>query len=271
MTDWNAEAYAQRSGLQEAMAAEALETVTFEGAERVLDVGCGDGRITAALARRVPRGGVVGVDASPRMVAFAAGRFGPETHPNLRFQTADAQRLPFDREFDAAVSFNALHWALDAAAALRSIRAALKPGGRATLRLVPESARASLEDLVEATRTAPRWAAAFDGFRAPFLHLTPPEYAAEAERAGFRVDGVDVVERAWDFGSREAFQAFCEVTLVAWTERLPEPERPAFVADALDRYRPVAADRPGEENTFKFSQMNVRLSVGGGSGDVRPA
>jgi trans-aconitate 2-methyltransferase len=56
MIDWDAQTYARVSALQQAMAAEVLALLEFEGSERVLDVGCGDGRITAEVAARVPRG-----------------------------------------------------------------------------------------------------------------------------------------------------------------------------------------------------------------------
>ena len=65
---------------------------------------------------------------------------------------------------------------------------------------------------------------------------------------------------AWDFQSREAFCAFGSVTFVEWTRQLPESEKPAFITDVLDRYRSVAATQPGEENTFKFYQMDIRLT-----------
>jgi trans-aconitate 2-methyltransferase len=65
--------------------------------------------------------------------------------------------------------------------------------------------------------------------------------------------------KAWDFKSRSAFFAFCSVGLVEWTRRLPEAERPEFINDVLDRYQAVAADRSGEENTFKFYQMDISL------------
>jgi len=50
------------------------------------------------------------------------------------------------------------------------------------------------------------------------------------------------------------------VTFVEWSQWLPEGERLEFVNDALDRYAKVAADRPEEENTFKFYQMDIALS-----------
>src|SRR5205823_701256 len=109
MTEWDAAEYARRSSLQEAMAEEALALLHLEGSERVLDVGCGDGKITAQIAARLPRGAVTGVDSSQDMIAFALSHFAPALWPNLRFEVADARRLPFREEFDLVVSFNALH------------------------------------------------------------------------------------------------------------------------------------------------------------------
>jgi trans-aconitate 2-methyltransferase len=259
-TEWDADAYAHRSSLQEAMAHEALALLDLHGAERVLDVGCGDGKITAAIASRVPRGIVVGVDPSHDMIAFAATHFTPALQPNLRFEVADARHLPFKGEFDLAVSFNALHWVPEQDAALRSIHAALAADGRALLRQVPAGERQSLEDVIEEIRGSPRWSVYFGGFQRPYLHLTPQEYGTIAERNGFRVVRIHAQDKAWDFKSRAAFLAFGQATFVEWTRRLPEAERPAFVSDVLDRYQRVAADRPGEENTFKFYQMDALLA-----------
>ena len=94
MTEWDAAGYAKRSALQEAMAAEALALLSLDGSERVLDVGCGDGRITAAISERLPRGWVMGVDASSDMIAFAR-QHGLAGHLNLQFEACDARKLPF--------------------------------------------------------------------------------------------------------------------------------------------------------------------------------
>ena len=103
------------------------------GRNGVLDVGCGDGKITARIAGRVPRGSVLGVDPSRDMIAFASDHFPPSVGSNLRFEVADARRLPYRSEFDLVVSFNALHWVPEQEDALRSIRSALRPAGRAIL------------------------------------------------------------------------------------------------------------------------------------------
>lgn len=263
MTEWDAAAYAQMSGLQKAMAAQVLSLLELRGDEHVLDVGCGEGKITALIAARVPRGEVLGVDPSRDMIAFASSHFGPETQPNLRFEVADARTLAFTDAFDLVVSFNALHWVPDPDPALRSIRAALKPGGRAQLRMVTAGPRQSLESVVEDVRHASRWRGYFAGFSDPYLRLTPEQYGAAAERDGLRALRVQTRDETWAFESRAAFFTFCAVGLVAWTQRLPEAERAAFVDDVLHRYRAITGDPAGAEATFKFYQTDFTLVPSG--------
>lgn len=263
MTEWDAAAYAKMSGLQKAMAAQVLALLELRGDERVLDVGCGEGKITALIAARVPHGEVLGVDPSRDMIAFASSHFGPDTQSNLRFEVADARALAFTDAFDLVVSFNALHWVPDHDSALRSIRAALKPGGRAQLRMVTAGPRQSLESVVEDVRQSPRWQRYFTGFSDPYLRLTPEQYVAAAGRNGLRAVRVRTRDETWDFESRIAFYTFCAVGLVAWTQRLPEAERTAFVDDVLDRYRSITGDSAGAETTFKFYQTDFTLIPSG--------
>ena len=258
MTEWNASEYARISTLQAAMAEEVLASLDLKGTERILDVGCGNGKTTAEIAARVPRGAVLGVDASADMIAFAAAHGA--LHPNLQFAVADARHLPYEHEFDLVVSFNALHWVPEQDQALGSIRSAVKPAGLAQLRLVPKGQRKSLEDVIDETRLSSRWSGYFQSFRDPYLHLTPEQYGESARRNGFEVRRIRVVAKAWDFQSRSAFLTFGGVTFVEWTQHLPEAERLAFATDVLDRYQRVACDAPGEENFFRFYQMDVTLA-----------
>jgi trans-aconitate 2-methyltransferase len=158
------------------------------------------------------------------------------------------------------VSFNALHWIPEQAKALQSIRSAVKPDGRIQLRLVPKGKRKSLEDTIEETRLSLRWIGYFKTFHDPYLRLTVDQYVDLAERNGFQVYRAHCEAKAWDFQSRAAFLAFGSVTFVEWTQHLPEAERLAFVGDVLDRYQLIAADAPGEENLFRFYQMDITLS-----------
>jgi len=260
MTEWRARDYFRQSGLQLAMAKEQLSRLALEGSERILDVGCGDGKITAEIAARVPRGSVLGIDPSRDMVAFASNHFSFPAQANLHFEVADVRYLSYRDEFDLVISLNALHWVPEQSMALGSIRAALRPEGRAVLRLVPEGRRKCLEDVIEEVRQRPRWADYFPDFQKPYVHFTPEEYGALAKACSFQILDLRVDDKAWDFKSREAFVDFGLATFIPWTGCLPESQWQDFITEVLDRYQAVAANRLQEANTFKFYQMEIILT-----------
>jgi trans-aconitate methyltransferase len=257
-TEWDAQGYARISELQAEMAAEALALVKLKGNERVLDVGCGNGKITAGIAARVPQGSVVGVDPSGEMIAYSNKQYSAN-HPNLSFRVADARNLGFHQEFDLVVSFNALHWVPDQDAALHSIANALVPGGIAQLRLVYRGERKSLEDVIEETRQSSRWASFYKDFSNPYLHLTPEQYASVAERNGLKVVNIKAASKTWDFHSRDAFDKFGSVTFAAWTSLLPPERREEFIDDVLDRY--LGPGGPSHDSLFLYYQMDVTAQV----------
>ena len=90
---WNAADYAANSAAQQIWARELIAQLHLRGDEHILDVGCGDGKVTAELARAVPKGSVTGIDASPEMIRFARKTFSPGKHPNLEFQVMDAREI----------------------------------------------------------------------------------------------------------------------------------------------------------------------------------
>ncbi len=256
MAEWNASGYQAVSSLQETMANEQLTRVTLGTHDRVLDIGCGNGKITAAIADRIPEGTVLGVDPSQNMVDFAREHYGSSMHPNLRFEIGDARNLPYCQEFDRIVSFNAVHWVPEQAAVLHSVRAALKPGGQALLRFVPDGTRKCLEDVIEDVCRSPQWAHYFAARQRPYAHPLPDAYRALAEQNGLTVLRIEVEDKSWDFGTRQGFFDFCNVTFAEWTRYLPESEWPTFITDVLDRYEPIAT----KDSVFKFYQMEVVLT-----------
>ena len=142
------------------------------GARRILDVGCGTGRLVARVRREIPDGRIVGCDFSRGMLERAArGRALP-----LLVQ-ATALRLPFrDASFDAIVSTEAFHWFPDQVAALREFRWVVVPRGRILLSLVNPSAALS---------SAARVVSGAVG--APFRFPTRAGMCALVRDAGFRV------------------------------------------------------------------------------------
>ncbi len=100
----------------------------FKEDERVLDVGCGEGRLTIEIAKRVPKGNVLGIDISANMIREAQKSYCDV--PNVSFERIDATKFDMKDKFDRAISFEAFHWIEDQLGALKKIFAALKPGGR---------------------------------------------------------------------------------------------------------------------------------------------
>ncbi|MBJ7339185.1 class I SAM-dependent methyltransferase [Mycolicibacterium sp.] len=254
MTDWSGDEYARLSGLQRSMIGEAMSGLTFRPNDAVLDIGCGDGFLTRAIATLTPGGVVIGADPSHRMVATAAesattGAAGPW------FVVADVRGLPFAERFDAAVSFNALHWVPEQEQALRQIATVLRPGGSVTVQVVCAGPRPSLEAVAMQLCRTPHWAPCFEGFEAPFLHVDPERYGDVAAAAGLTLDDVTVADREWDFGSREAFLAWSAMGSTAWTDRLPQDRRAQFVEEQVDAYEPIA----GAPGLLRFMQMRARL------------
>ena len=127
---WNAADYAANSAAQQIWARELIAQLNLSGDEHILDVGCGDGKVTAELARTVPKGSVTGIDASPEMIRFARASFSPGTVSNLEFKMMDARYIRLARRFDVVFSSSVLHWVADHPAFLRGASACLRPGGR---------------------------------------------------------------------------------------------------------------------------------------------
>ena len=253
MPDWDGLSYRKVSALQTWLAGQSLTGVAMAGDERVLDVGCGDGRITAAIADQLPDGSILGIDPSPRMITAA----GSLESPRLRFAVGDVLTMYFRDEFDAVVSFNALHWVPDQHGALTRIRAALRDRSWALVQVVCAGPRPSLEAVAMRTCAQPGWRDHFAGFQAPFAHVDPARYAELAAGAGLRLTDREVRDHSWDFDSAEEFARWCRVGFDSWTARLPDDAAAdAFVADVLGTYERIT----GSAQRLQFMQLRARLT-----------
>jgi ubiquinone/menaquinone biosynthesis C-methylase UbiE len=106
--------------------ASVLDLAGFAGHETVLDVGCGNGRYLAALARRGHAGRVLGADLSPGMLAIARA-----VAPRAAVAVADAARLPLaDAVTDVVLAPHMLYHVPDRAAAVAEFRRVTRPGGQ---------------------------------------------------------------------------------------------------------------------------------------------
>ena len=126
--NWDAKEYEKASNMQYRQAIEAINRCHFLGNESILDVGCGDGKITHHLAMLVPNGKVIGCDLTEDMVNFASKKY--KEVKNLSFVQESADQINYKEEFDYIVSFSCLHWVIDQVSVWRLFKQALKPNGK---------------------------------------------------------------------------------------------------------------------------------------------
>jgi trans-aconitate 2-methyltransferase len=247
MNGWDPEDYARHSAGQEAWARELLSGLNLRPDDRVLDIGCGDGRITAELAKRVPFGGVVGVDFSEDMIRYAASRFPASAYRNLEFRRADAGALPYREEFTVIYSNAALHWVRDHRPVLAGIARALRPGGRCRMQMGGKGNAAAIIASFEAVTAEQAWRDAFERFESPFGFHAPDDYRRWLGEAGLKPERVQLFGKDMVHADREAFEGWFRTAWPSHTGRVPSDRRARFievVAEAyLTRNPPDAAGR----------------------------
>jgi SAM-dependent methyltransferase len=179
---WDPERYRRNGGFVADHGAPVLDLLAPAPGERILDLGCGEGALTAKIAERAH---VVGVDASPDQVAACRAR-GLEAH------VADGARLTFAPSFDAVFSNAALHWMKDADAVIDGVWRALVPGGRFVGECGAAGNVASVRDALVAALAR----RGIDGAAAdPWRFATPQDWQARLERRGFLVQAITAFPR----------------------------------------------------------------------------
>jgi trans-aconitate 2-methyltransferase len=238
--DWNAASYQRVSAPLEAMGREVLDRLELRGDERVLDAGCGTGRVTAALVERLPRGHVVAVDGSPSMVEQARDRLGP----GVEVFVADLVELELDEPVDAILSTATFHWIPDHDRLFERLFAALRPGGRIVAQCGGAGNVASVQAAIDAVAEP-----ALEGWPGPWNFQSPEDTAARLERIGFT--GI----RTWPQDVRvepdDMREYLGTVMLGSHVEWIPEDRRAAFVEAVL-------AELP--ESAIDYVRLNLQAT-----------
>jgi len=111
--EWNAEKYEKNSQMQFKIGMHAIDLLNPRGNEKVLDIGCGTGKLGLQIARKLDSGTIIGVDPDPSMIAFAREAIDRNNATNYSVIQANATQLEFQEEFDAVFSNIVIHWILN--------------------------------------------------------------------------------------------------------------------------------------------------------------
>jgi trans-aconitate 2-methyltransferase len=172
---WDSALYDDRHSFVWKQSADLVDLLDPRPGERVLDIGCGTGHLTAQIADRGSL--VTGLDASPAMIAQARQNF-----PKLKFELGDVRVWRCSERFDAVFSNAALHWVREADEAIQTMARALKPKGRLVLEM---GGQGNIAHLVEGTEAVLR-AAGYRGEH-PWYFPSIGSYCTLLEKQGFTV------------------------------------------------------------------------------------
>jgi trans-aconitate 2-methyltransferase len=250
---FDGEKYRAASAHQKEWGTKVIADLPLTGRERILDLGCGDGALTAELAVRVPEGMVVGIDSSPSMIA-AASRV---TRPNLRFELLDMSRMNCEEQFDAVFSNSALHWVKDHNDLLRRVLCALKPGGFARFNFPGHGNCATFNDTVRQVMALPNYAPGFRTFDWPWYMPTPDAYYRLTSALPCRDLEVHGENADRFFPDAEAMIRWIDQPcLVPFLPHVAPAERESFRAQVIERM--LQATRHADGRCFElFRRVHV--------------
>ena len=182
---WNARDYAKNSSGQFEWAQELIAKLDLQGSESILDIGCGDGKITYRLAVAAKNGYVLGIDQSQEMIRIAIEQFPPAKYPNLSFLRMNATDIRVSQKFDVAFSNATLHWVKDQVAVLRGVRKCLKSGGKILFQMGGRGNAADVFVVIQGMLQHKRWGSYYEGFIPPYNFYGPEEYEVWLLESGF--------------------------------------------------------------------------------------
>jgi SAM-dependent methyltransferase len=237
---WDPERYARNARFVSDLAAAVVELLNPRPGERILDLGCGDGILTAKLA--AIGCSVVGIDGSRAQIE-AAQRL------KLDARVMDGEGLSFDSEFDAVFSNAALHWMRNPRAVISGVCRALRPNGRFVAEFGGHGCVAKIKKaLVDALNRR-----GLDGEAAvPWYFPTVEEYSALLKKAGFSISTIALIPRPTPLPGDVT--GWLETFGESFTACLPLAERSGYIAEVREALRPELADADG-----KWTADYVRL------------
>ena len=227
---WNANLYDAKHDFVWKYGSDVVSLLAPQPGERILDLGCGTGHLSAQIAESGAR--VLGVDRSHEMIQAAR-----QAYPKLKFEVADATELTFDGEFDAVFSNAVLHWIHEPARVIQGVCRALAPGGRFVAEF---GGKGNIGKMVRAFDHAlARVNSPKAGKINPWYYPSVSEYSALLEQNGFEVRFITLFDRPTGLADGAAgLRNWIAMFGSAYLEGLDAAQRENFLRRVEDFLRP---------------------------------
>jgi trans-aconitate 2-methyltransferase len=236
VADWDAALYHQVAAPQFEWGVRLVDRLVPRRGERILDVGCGTGRVTAEILRRTHDGLVIGLDRSGAMIGTAVAERPEVTEGRLFFVRGDGAALPFVEAFDAVFSAATLHWIANHAAAFVSIFDSLRPGGRFVAQCGGGPNLQRIRGDARLLMASERYRPFFGDWADPWTFTDAESSAALLAAAGFEAVETWLEEAPTHMPGPEAYSRFIRTVCVRHhIDRLPEAMRAEFARDLTVR------------------------------------
>lgn len=225
--DWDAREYDRVADPQTRWGSLVLDRLPLVGDERVLDAGCGTGRVTELLAARLPGGRIVALDGSVAMIEAARERLAPYGD-RIEYVVADlGEPLPIEGAVDAILSTATFHWVPDHDGLFANLAAVIRPGGWLVAQCGGVGNIASVKRVL---------ATIGDGWIGPAHYETPMATVRRLDAVGFVDIECWLHDEPTRFESGEPLEAFLRTVILGPNlERLPPDERAGFVHEVASR------------------------------------
>jgi trans-aconitate 2-methyltransferase len=245
--NWNAQEYQQHSQVQQKWAQELIAKLNLTGNEDILDIGCGDGKVTAEIVRCVPEGSVVGIDNSDSMIVLAKKHYPSSKYANLSFRVMDALSLSFKETFDVVFSNAVLHWVLDHTPVVAGIYRVLRPGAKMLLQMGGKGNADAILSVLDEMRLKQTWHDHFIDFRFPYSFMSVEDYTRLLAESGFTKTRVVLIPKDMEHDGPPGLAGWIRTTWLPYTERIPEGQRENFINDLVTEYlKKVPLDSAGK-------------------------
>jgi len=215
---------------------ELISKLKLKHNDHVLDIGCGDGKLTVEIANIVAGGEVIGIDSSEEMINLAAKRYPPESHSNLHFQILDARELNFDEQFDVVFSKAVPHRFPDHLSLLPIMFKSLKPGGRVLLQMGGKGNASEVLKILTILISKSPWKQYFENFEFPYSFYGPEEYDKWTKEVGFKKSRIELIPKDMAFDDQSGFEGWIRTTWLPYLKSIPENLRNNFISELCDRY-----------------------------------